>query len=228
MARQIDTDPSYLTVSSPIVTAYPFTVIAWFNPSDADALYRIWGSSDTATFTNYWGMYYNLADKLAGYVNDGTTQRTAKTTNAVNVDAWNMAAIVYASATDRTVILNADFANEGTNTTSSTPSSLDNTSIGALLVGASVLASGIAYPTANIAVWDVALTDNEITALYNGTWPNRVRPSSLLAHWPLWGNHDPEIVYGPKAADGFQMTLVDAPAKANHFGLSLGSPTLNL
>jgi len=223
MSRQINADPSYLTVSSPVVTAYPFTAIAWFLPNTISTNHQLFSISDTAAFVNYFGMGYFSTNVLQGFANAGSGQQNADTTNAANLNEWNMAAIVFLSATNRRVILNADFANEGSSTTNTTPAGLDNTSIGAL-VGSSVTASNIDYLTAHVAVWDVALTDDEVTALNRGAFPHEVRPSSLLAHWPLWGNHDPEIVFGPKAADGFQMSLVSAPAKGNHRAFKLWTP----
>jgi hypothetical protein len=38
---------------------------------------------------------------------------------------------------------------------------------------------------ADIAVWSVALTQNEVVSLYRGVPPNRVRPEVLLGYWPL-------------------------------------------
>ena len=75
---------------------------------------------------------------------------------------------------------------------------------------------------AHAAVWDVALTDNEIQyGLYNqltaakrsGGSPLRVRPESLMGYWPIHGMQDPEpniagnsigsfTVNGPPAASG--------------------------
>jgi hypothetical protein len=46
---------------------------------------------------------------------------------------------------------------------------------------------------AEAAIWSVALADAEIAALAAGVLPYRVRPGSLLAYWPLWGQHSPEI-----------------------------------
>lgn len=214
MSRKIDTDPSYLTKSSPVVTAYPFSAIAWFLPNTASQTSFLLSIADTATSTNQWLMFYRSNNIIRG-ISNGGGQKNADTTNSATLNAWNMAAMVFTSATDRKVVLNADFANEGTNTESSTPTGLDNTTLGAHLQNSQQFSS-IDFLIAHVAVWDVALTDDEITALNRGAFPHEVRPGALLAHWPLWGNHSPEIVHGPKASDDFQMSLVSAPAKGDH------------
>lgn len=45
---------------------------------------------------------------------------------------------------------------------------------------------------AEVAIWNVALTANEMIALANGTSPSQVRRSALLGYWPLWGAASPE------------------------------------
>jgi Concanavalin A-like lectin/glucanases superfamily len=42
------------------------------------------------------------------------------------------------------------------------------------------------------AVWNVALSANEIAGLANSTIPCRTRPASLVAYLPLWGLQSPE------------------------------------
>lgn len=218
MSRQIDTDPSYLTVSSPVVTAYPWSAIAWFLPNTLAKQHFLFICNNDVTNKNYWGMHYNTSNVLRCLTtNVPTGESGAVTTNAATLNAWNMAATVFTSATNRKIVLNADFANEGVDTTNRVAPAPNNTSLGAFLQPSpNELFSTIDFLIAHVAVWNVALTDDEITALNTGAFPQEIRPGALLAHWPLWGNHSPEIVHGPKAADDFQMSLVSAPAKGDH------------
>jgi len=222
MSRKIDADPSYLTKSSPVVTVYPFTAFASFLPNTLNKIHHFFSCSDEATGVNFWGMNYT-GNILQAFVHQGAGQQNANTTNAATLNAWNTAAMVYTSATDRTAILNADFANKGTSTVNTTPSGLDNTTLG-VLATSTIFGGDIDFLLANVAVWNVALVDDEISALDRGVFPRDIRPGALLAHWPLWGNKDPEIVHGPKASDGFQMSLVSAPAKGDHRASKLWTP----
>lgn len=227
MSRKIDTDPSYLTVSNPVVTAYPFTVNAWMLPNTVTQRQFLFYSANDVVDGNYWGMRITTGDVALCAVNTaGSGETNVVTTNTVTNNAWNMATMVFTSATSRKIVLNGDFANEGVDTVSkAAPVGLVNTALGAFLQPSpNERFSFIDFLLAHVAVWDVALTDDEVTALNRGAFPHEVRPSALLAHWPLWGNHDPEIVFGPKAADGFQMSLVSAPAKGNHKAAKLWTP----
>lgn len=66
-------------------------------------------------------------------------------------------------------------------------------------------------------IWNAALTLNEIIALYRGVRPRRIRPTSIVGGWPLWGAHSPEIdlsgngnslaITGAVVANGAPVTL---------------------
>lgn len=221
MSRKIDTDPSYLTRTVPIVTAYPFTINCWFLPSTADLTHRLVGLADTSGGTeNQWALQSTTSDFLLFNCKGGPLNNNSITTNSMTLNEWNMATAVAASSTSRRVILNADFANEGINTTDATPAGLDNTVIGAF-VRESVFASGTDFLIANVAVWNVALVDDEISALDRGAFPHEIRRGSLIAHWRLLGNTSPE----PDAIVPNQsMTLVSAPVKGNHQDRKLWTP----
>jgi hypothetical protein len=68
---------------------------------------------------------------------------------------------------------------------------------------------------AEVAYWDVQLTDAEVTALANGVSPFRIRPADLHAYWKLHGLASPE----PNCAttgDTRNLTLTGAPGQADH------------
>ena len=60
---------------------------------------------------------------------------------------------------------------------------------------------------ADVALWNIDLSDSDVAALAKGVSPLHIRPDYLIAYWPLAGRHDPEI----DRVGGFQMTLVNAP-----------------
>jgi len=52
---------------------------------------------------------------------------------------------------------------------------------------------------ADVGIWQVILTANEAASLGHCVPPNRVRPESLVAYWPLYGTDSPEPEYKPTA-----------------------------
>ena len=65
---------------------------------------------------------------------------------------------------------------------------------------------------ADAAFYTVALTEDELLALSAGYSPELIRPGSLVAYWPLFGNLSPET----SRIGGYDMTLENAPTKADH------------
>lgn len=222
MSRKIDTDPSYFKLTTAIIIAYPFSVIAWFLPNTAGKNNHLLSITDTATEVNYFGMSYQGGDELNVFANDGGGQQTARTTNEANQDEWNMGAGIFTSATNRRSILNADFDNDATSTTSTTPAGLDTTAIGSLFVKTPAF-SNIDFLIAHVAIWNKALVDAQITALFRGVNPLDLISdgggSGLISYWPMWGDHDPEInLETTGAGNSHHMPLVSAPAKGAHYG----------
>lgn len=220
MSRKIDTTPDYLVRTSPIVTAYPFTVAGWFLPNTGSNIHRLWGEANTGASADFFLINYHSTNTLLVAAFDVASQENAFTTNAANLNEWNSFVGIFTSPTSRTAILNGDLASKGTNTVSTSPTSLDNTSLGAL-VRSSVLASAIDFLLANVAVWDVAFTDNEITAHSRGAHPHEIRRGSLKSNYRLLGNTSPEQ---DSAVPNQSMTLVGSPAKGNHQGTKLWTP----
>ena len=73
---------------------------------------------------------------------------------------------------------------------------------------------------AEVALWDVALSAAEVAALASGVTPLHMRPGNLVAYWPVWGLHSPEI---DLTSNGNNMT-VTGPVKAGHAPVTLYTP----
>jgi hypothetical protein len=65
---------------------------------------------------------------------------------------------------------------------------------------------------AEVAVWRVDLTADEIASLYRGYSPLLIRPGSLRGYWPLTGRHSPE----PDLREQRSLTLSGSPGFADH------------
>jgi hypothetical protein len=97
------------------------------------------------------------------------------------LNQWHHLGGVFASSTSRTGYL--DGVGGTPNTTSITPTGLDKTGIGAIV--RSTLANPFSGDIAEVAVWNIDLTDDEMAALAAGFCPLLIRPGNLVAYWPL-------------------------------------------
>jgi hypothetical protein len=96
-----------------------------------------------------------------------------------------MATAVGTSATSRTVYLNA--GNAGTQTTSRTPTTPDRVCIGFARSGGTDTPTYEGY-LAEVAIWNVTLTTDELSSLYTGTKADQIRPQNLKFYMPLVRN----------------------------------------
>ncbi len=119
MARKFDVSPStsYLEVSTPITSA-PFTMSFWTLGTDAnDDNTQGMSIGNTSSSNDYW--YLRISGSGIGtarfLVRDGTG-RSANTSNSWSENTWHMVTGVEAASNDRTIYLDADTANKGTNT----------------------------------------------------------------------------------------------------------------
>ncbi len=227
MARDFQDSGDNLTVSAAPITGAPFTVSCWVLPDDGTAALHIWSIGDSATDDE---SEFRL--ELQGFVAGdpfrlvvkevGETEQRAATAGTTTLNAWNHVLCVAASATDRKIYRNG--ANEGTNTVSRTPPTIDLTRIG---TRARLTANGnFSGRIAEVAMWNVELTANERTALANGVAAIRIRSASLKFYAPIFGGASPEPDY---TANGNSMTVngttvVDHPPVMPPFGIEVGLP----
>lgn len=192
MARLFDdASTQYLEYNGTIVTAAPLTLACWFRSNDTAASQTLISIGDGASVNNYFLIAANgdqVGDPIRA-VARGTADNPASTTAGFTANTWHHAAGVFTSSTDRAAFL--DGGNKGTNAVAGTPAGLDRTAIGRLYrsVPTSYMSGEIAVP----AIWDVALTDAEVAMLALGIVPWLVRPSNLVACWPMFGYSSPEL-----------------------------------
>lgn len=141
-------------------------------------------------------------------VNSSGTGGDPDTTTGYTVGVWHHACGVWASSTSRSVYI--DGGSKGSNTDSILLSGFSRTNISTRWVSnarGAFFDGCIAEP----AIWDVALTDDEVASLARGFSPDQIRPQSLVSYWPIIGRHSPEIdVFG-----GFNLTVSGA-TQAEH------------
>lgn len=213
MSRTFSGTAQTLSRSDVVVTAFPFTIACWFNASVDSSLCQFGFGDGTASNLVFMARL-STKNLRAAIITAGGAQFSADTVNTVNTGSWNAGVAVYNSNTDRRAYLNGDAANKGSNASSSTFPVMTKTEIGAS--GAtSLLWNG---QLAEIAVWNVALSEEEILLHYQGISPHFIRPANLVLYVPINGSSSPEP--DKFSTTGFTVSGATAGTTAPSFGNS--------
>lgn len=188
MARTfVRASSQHCSIASALVTVHPLTLAAWIRPSTSNTTQDILTITDGAGAANGWLLRQTSSATIQALSDAGGTFDSSTTTGTVTNGTWSHAAAVFASATSRKAYLDGTVATE--NTTNISPGSLSDTRVGAAFGPQNFYDGDIA----EAAIWNVALDAAEIAALAKGISPFLIRPASLIAYWPLFGNNSPEI-----------------------------------
>ena len=138
------------------------------------------------------------------------TQGIAASAGALSLNTWYHLAATFPGIAERNIFVNG--ANDGTNTDSRTVADMEDFAIGDTNTSSD-------FKMADVAVWDVELTDEEIARLALGYSARFVRPDSLTAYGPL--------VHGAAWADPYglfpTMSASGTPAAGNDHPPILGA-----
>ncbi len=195
MSRLFDNASSeFLQANVADFTVPPISISAWAHPDDAANTGTIYFCGDNGSTKDWYSLRLmggTAGDPLQMRVRDVTAFSDAETSNSYNVNAWNHVFGKVLSATSRTAILNGDIANEGNSTASRSPTTPNRTAIGRL--GDGTPSSYFSGRIAEVAVWDVGLSDDEVVALSKGISPLLIRPGNLISYRPILGRRSPEV-----------------------------------
>jgi hypothetical protein len=171
----------YISQSSVLGGAYPFSVAMWYNPGSntgVNAQFTV----GSATVASYFAIYNTSGTEEAHLAQAATGGNTAAAAGTLTIGTWYHIAAVYTSATSVTFYLNG-VGVTGT-ASAATPGSLTETVLGAFYdagVVSDYLTGSIAYP----AIWGAyALTSGDVSTLYNsgsGSNPNTLQNSKLVS-----------------------------------------------
>jgi len=205
----------YISRGSAVVTGLPCTLACWFksgNDSAGQAVIGIGNSSDNNTY-----IQLHLSGHLAGqnpiraYIKGGGDVAYATTTANYALNTWQHACGVYINNSLRYAYLNG--GNKGTDTGSNgTPTGLNTTTIGA--VKGATVTNFLDGDVAEAAIWNVALTDEEVAALAKGFSPLLIRPANLKAYWPLIRRG--ASIDNIDLVGGYHLTDYNSPTTAPH------------
>lgn len=165
-----------------------FTLAGWFYLNAVTQTHSLIGFYGGLT-GKHWTAARILADnKLQAWsANNGvSTVETIKTTNTVSVSTWHHFAFIH-NGTTHTIYLDANTGSKGTGTGDGGSSGAGNWAL------AGGWGNGVAIPTTpfldgrlqKVALWDTALTEANITTLYNSGTPVKpnVSENNVKGYW---------------------------------------------
>ncbi len=206
MARLFDNALSqYLEIDQAIVADYPFTLACWFNVDSAASGQTLMAITDKDVGDQIHTFFLSSDQTVRYGVND-PAWAVAITSTTWSLDTWHHACAVGAASNSRSVYL--DGGGKATSMDTRDPSGMDRFSIGRN--GDSTPSSYMSGATAEVAIWDVALTDAEVAILALKYSPLLVRPGDLVFYMPLIRDRDFDIV------GGVSLTAFNTPTIAAH------------
>lgn len=199
MARDfVRASSQYIWNANAILTGEPLTIACWGNCDNIANGQHAIAITRSASNSGWYILGFGggaVGDPVqAGAQNDaGSLTGVANSTTGYSQSNWHHACAVFTNTASRHALI--DGGSKGTNTTDIVTSpSVNRSSIGARF------GSGVnnAYDgsLAEVGVWSVALTDDEVISLAKGFSPPMVRPSNLVFYMPLVRDNDEDIIGG--------------------------------
>lgn len=186
MARSFNGSSDYLAIASALgFTVPPMTFFARVKPSALTASMSPICSSggDSTSFFMLRLAGDQANDPVQSQANQqGVATGTASTGAGLNTTDWHAPAATFTSSTRRDAYLTA--ANTGSNTTAAVPTTPNRLDVARALGAVSPLYY-FAGLMADVAAWNVVLTDAELESLRKGFSPRRIRPQSLKLFLPM-------------------------------------------
>ncbi len=164
-----------LDLASAVITAAPCSFAAWINPSTLSAVssFSVISVSDTAG-NNILDLALNTVAFAQSY-NSTTNNAFAQSTLTLSTGTLYHVCAVWTNASSRTIYVNA--SNSVTDTTAVTPAGVGHSAIASYYNAQSLFSGSIYFP----AIWNLALSLPDVTSLFNGCNPRKVRPSGLVS-----------------------------------------------
>lgn len=172
-----------LTHNAGTVSGYPISMSAWFRTSDLTINQCIVANNLETTGIGVYLIVRGVdaGDPLSASDYDGSTAARANSGGSVTSGTWHHGGASFTATNVRAVYLDGARTDNSTSVTSY--SAPDRTRIGTFLSGNSHWSGQIA----EVGIWNVTLTDDEMLILAAGFSPLVVRPSALQLYVPLWG-----------------------------------------
>lgn len=194
----------YLSVATAIVSTPPFTVGCWFNTVDDGVTEALMSFADSSVPDQRFFLWLqgNIAGDLIRFTANASS---ASTTTGFTINTWHHACGVASDTTNRAVFI--DGGSKGTVSSAQTVTGLDITSIG--MLRDSTPSSEFDGRIAETAIWNIALSDDEVAILGAGYSPLFVHPQNLVFYAPLIRDLIDRI-------ENVTISLGGTPTVANH------------
>ncbi len=196
----------YLSVASTPVSDVPFSIACWFWTSEGDNSKELAsvGSSDTESTTI---LRLSSSETVRSETIGGGSDAAAASSSSFTLSTWSHACGVWAASDSRAAYVNG--GSKGTNSTSINLAGIDSLSIGTYTYNG-VHGNYMDGHIAEVGIWNVALSDDEVAMLASGFAPPLVHPESLVAYWPLIRDDDDDRV------GGYDMSATNSPTVSAH------------
>lgn len=188
MSYTFDGTNQYLRTSSFPVSALPITIACWFKGNGSPGAGAFWPVVVAHHSTNGSRVILAISttDIVASIVDAAGTVTAdngrATATNTYSSGVLTHACAVHTSLSSRTVYVNG--INSAISTTSYVSFNIERLSIATNHAAGSFFNGQIA----DVGIWSVALTADEIVSLSKGIACNHIRPQSLVFYAPLIRN----------------------------------------
>lgn len=184
MARLFDdANQEYLEVDVPIVTAPPFTISAWASTDVVQNQTVLFiGDKDLGINGDWWRLrFISPQQDIEFDALHAGTRRRARTTVQFSTNTYHHVCGIEAATDDRRVFI--DGGGKGTDTNNNVVSNVDRSSIGRS--GDSSPSDYMSGLISQVAVWNIALTDEEVASLAAGVSPLALHRDNLIYYNPL-------------------------------------------
>lgn len=213
MARNfVAASSQQLVATSSPITAVPLTLACWFKPVSATVAYCMFGI-DTASAAERFCLFGSTTGNVRAVSTHLGANFINVTPNAYSAGAWSHGAVTFGPV-NQFAYLN------GTPSTVGSPKF--PTGFNRVRISGAFGASFFDGSLAECGLWNVELTQAEISTLALGVSPLLVRPGALVGYWPLRHGYSPEI----DLVSTNTAALANAPTISPHPRVLLPKPRL--
>lgn len=185
MARVFNGSSEYVRFGSAPVTAVPLSISARIRPGASGGGHTIFAVLNSASDNEWWRIAYNGTTDTA--LADSATSggySSAVSTATIASGVWGVVTGVFSSVTSRVVYVDNSKLTDPV-TTSLTVSGANRLTVGVL--DRPSITEYFEGDIAEVAVWNVAITDADQASLTAGASPLNVRPGALVFYAPFIG-----------------------------------------
>ena len=180
MARRFIAANQNRLANAVIPNVSPFTWACWFQP-DGTSTETMVSTGVITTAWQYRALWCDNSGLNMGAVASILNIQNATSLTAPIANAWNHGVGIEAATNDRRVYLNNVRGTDNLNNAS--PNIPTWTGLGVTVRNPlDFFLNGL---LGEVIIWDAALNDKEVSALYHGERPYNIRPANLLRWWPL-------------------------------------------